>query len=896
MNIDAIIANTPFADRLCQRYPHWLDSIKAGFDQAWSAEKTRDFLSQPVDLNATDSGGLDQMKRQLRERKNRAVLELMLRDLAGNIGLDQVLQGISLIAECSLQQAWQFSWRDLTQTYGEPGPFLGGTDAQKLTIIGMGKLGGGELNVSSDIDLIFVYPGDGQTRGATPTSHHEFFTRQARMIINILDEVNADGYVFRVDTRLRPFGKSGSLVSSFDALEKYYVTHGRDWERYALIKALPLCGNYHDHLWEILTPFVYRKYLDYSSIESLRDLKLQIKREVQRRKLDDNIKLGGGGIREIEFIAQAFQLIRGGRVRALRTRSTRQALRVLLEHHFLSQQAFDELRDAYTFLRNLEHRLQYDQDAQTHILPKSDDERQRLLRRLNIGDWESFKQQLKTIRDRVSQHFNDLLEAKPSEEIPQKIIQIWNEIDIEANTATTLGDLGYRDTSGLVQHLSRIKGSRVYRNLPQSSKTRFDRLAALFILHGVNTGHPDTALIRGFDLLEKICSRSVYLSLFIEQPQLMLDVLSMISRSPYISSLLLQQPLLLDTLLDQRQLYTEINEAQLTQELHSRLHDIESYDQELQMDLLREFKQSYYFRCAAQELKKFLPITQISDALSLLAIVILKFVLSLAWRQMRLAGEPRFIIVAYGKLGSLELSYSSDIDIVFLYDGEQENAQQTYMRLSQRITHWLTTYTTAGILYETDFRLRPDGSKGMLAIPINAFHQYQRERAWVWEHQALTRARVVAGDAQLAEQFAQIRHELLCLPRDLGDLKSEMVKMRERIQKSKGQKPDQINVKHIHGGMIDIEFIVQYLILAYAHQHPELANNTGNIALLRRCGELGYIPNDLAQHCGESYAAFRQFSHDQTLRDIELDQQKIEQLKNYATAPKQLWQLVMTDS
>jgi len=887
MNIDAIIANTPFAERLCQRYPEWLPEIKAGFGQPWSADDTRAILLQ------SSSDDMALLKRQLRERKNRVVLELMLRDLAGNIELGQVLQGISLVAECSLQLAWAYSDARLQQQYGAPAAYLDGTDAQKLTILGMGKLGGGELNVSSDIDLIFVYPEDGQTKSEKPTSHHEFFTQQARLIINLLDERTEDGYVFRVDTRLRPFGQSGALVCSFDTLEKYYVTHGRDWERYALIKALPICGNYHSHLWDILTPFVYRKYLDYSAIDSLRDLKLQIKREVQRRQLSDNIKLGAGGIREIEFIAQAFQLIRGGRIRALRTRSTREALRVLSQQHLISQQTCDELLAAYTYLRNLEHRLQYDQDAQTHMLPKSAEERQRLIQRLGLQDWGSFLAQLKQVRDKVSEHFNHLLEAKPSEEIPAQVSQIWNELELDNSAIDSLKSLGYRDAEHCRQHMAHIKGSRIYRNLPQASKKRFDRLAALFILNGVKTDHPDTALTRGFDLLERISARSVYLSLFIDHPELMLNVLSMISSSPYISSLLLQQPLLLDTLLDQRQLYTEIDEAQLTQELHNRLHDIELYDQELQMDLLREFKQSYYFRLAAQELKNFLPITQISDALSLLAIVVLKFVLSLAWRQMRLDGEPRFIIVAYGKLGSLELSYSSDIDIVFLYDGEQENAQQTYMRLSQRVTHWLTTYTTAGILYETDFRLRPDGSKGMLAIPIKAFHQYQVERAWVWEHQALTRARVVAGDQQLAEQFQRIRDQILCMPRDLNELKAELVKMRQRIQKAKPPKPGSINVKHIHGGMIDIEFIVQYLILAYAHQHPELVNNTGNIALLRRCGELGYIPMDLALHCGESYAAFRQFSHDQTLRDIELDQAKLESLQNFAVAPKKLWQLVM---
>ena len=887
MNLDAIIANTPFAERLCQRYPHWLQSIQADFQQSWSAQKTRAFIMQET------SEDLTQLKRELRERKNRVVLELLLRDLANDIGLDDVLLGISLVAECSLRLAWQFSADVMTQKYGSPASYLGGDEAQQLTIIGMGKLGGGELNVSSDIDLIFVYPEDGEIPGNKPISHQEYFTQQARMIINILDEVTEDGYVFRVDTRLRPFGQSGALVCSYDTLEKYYVTHGRDWERYALIKALPICGNYHKYLWDILTPFVYRKYLDYSAIDSLRDLKQQIKREVQRRQLADNIKLGAGGIREIEFIAQAFQLIRGGRIRALRTRSTRQALNVLQEQHILPQQTCDDLLDAYEYLRNLEHRLQYDQDAQTHMLPKSEEERQRLLRRLAISDWDGFKSQLKQVRDRVSSHFNNLLEAKPSEEIPNAVSQIWNELELEKSSADTLHNLGYKNGEKCRQHLYHIKSSRIYRNLPQTSRKRFDRLAALFILNALKTPHPDIALNRGFDLLERISARSVYLSLFIEHPDLMLNVLSLLACSPYISSLLLQQPLLLDTLLDQRQLYAEIDEHQLTQELHNRLHDIEMYDQELQMDLLREFKQSYYFRLAAQELKNFLPITQISDALSLLAKVILQFVLSLAWRQMRLPGEPRFIIVAYGKLGSLELSYSSDIDIVFLYDGEQENAQQIYMRLSQRITHWLTTYTTAGILYETDFRLRPDGNKGMLAIPIKAYHSYQKERAWVWEHQALTRARVVAGDPQLGQDFNQIRSEIICMPRDIDQLRAELVKMRERIRKAKPAKPGSFNVKHIQGGMIDIEFIVQFLILAYAHLHPELANNTGNIALLRHCALLELIPKDLAEQSGESYAAFRQFSHDQSLRDIQLDEQKKASLSNFAKAPSKLWTLVM---
>jgi len=887
MNLDDIIANTPFAERLCHRYPDWLSEIKSNFDQAWSLDSVREFLLLPV------SEDLGELKRQLRERKNRVVLEILLRDLAGNIGLDQVLQGISLVAEASLQQAWQYSKTLVEKKYAVPATYLDGEDEQQLTIIGMGKLGGGELNVSSDIDLIFAYPEEGLIAAPKPISHHEFFTEQARLIIAILGETTEDGYVFRVDTRLRPFGTSGALVCSYDTLEKYYVTHGRDWERYALIKALPICGNYHEALWEILTPFVYRKYLDYSSIDSLRDLKKQIKREVQRRHLDDNIKLGSGGIREIEFIAQAFQLIRGGRLRALRTRSTRQALRALAEHHILEPDTTQTLLNAYTYLRNLEHRLQYDQDAQTHMLPKQAEQRQRLIQRLGLSDWDEFIAQLNAVRQNVSQQFNELLEAKPSEEIPAKISQIWQEIDLEDGHEQALTPLGYEDSAACHKHLAQIKKSRIYRNLPQSSKQRFDRLASLFIINAVKTGHPDVALMRGFDLLERISARSVYLTLFIEHPDLIVDVISMLAVSPYIFKLLLAQPLLLDTLLDQRQLYAEINETQLSQELHNRLHDIEKHDQELQMDLLREFKQSYYFRLAAQELKNFLPITQISDALSLLARVILQFVLTLAWRQMHLNGDPRFIIVAYGKLGSLELSYSSDIDIVFLYDGEQENSQQIYMRLSQRITHWLTTFTTAGILYETDFRLRPDGSKGMLALPINAFKRYQQERAWVWEHQALTRARVVAGDKQLAEQFDQIRHDILCLPRDLDELRAELVKMRERIQKAKPNKPGSINVKHIHGGMIDIEFIVQFLILAYSHQYPDLAGNTGNIALLKHCAELGLIPMDLAISSGESYAAFRQYAHDQTLLDLQLDEEKYKSLQALSVAPKKLWQQIM---
>lgn len=890
----------PFAHRLASRYPDWASATAGDLRQVWDRQRIEALFT--AELSGVTGAGISEaaiasLKQRLRWCKNRVFFGLMLRDLAGYADLAEVMAGISTLADLCIRVAVDAAAASLWQSYGGPSGHGDIGEPQQLIVIGMGKLGGAELNVSSDIDIIFVYPSDGATQGGQHSiSHQEYFDRQAKRVIDLLHDLTADGYVFRVDTRLRPFGNSGPLVCHFDTLERYYQTHGRDWERYAMIKARPVCGVYLDELSAILHPFVYRKYLDYSTFESLRDLKRQIMQEVNRKNLQENVKLGAGGIREIEFITQVFQLIRGGRLRSLQTASTLKALAAIEAAELLPAPTCQELRQAYIYLRNLEHRLQYDQDAQTHNLPKDAGARQRLLALLKIDSWEGFNHELQTVRTRVSNHFNDLLQSKQNDSNPDHIKAVWLQEDNDSTSLATLTELHYRQPEAVLSHLQQVKQGRLYRILPQTSKDKFDHLAGLIIQKACLTKHADRALLRGVALLERIGGRSSYLSLFIEHPEAMQRVLDLLAESPYIAKLLNQYPLLLDTLLDERQLHGPLLGQQLEGELHKRLHDIEDYDQELQMDLLREFKHSYTFRLAAQELNAYLPITKISDALSLLADTIIRFVLHLSWRQMKCSDPPRFLIVAYGKLGSKEFSYSSDLDMVFLYDGQEENAQQTYIRLGQRINHWLTTYTSAGVLYETDYRLRPDGSKGMLALPIDSFAEYQHQRAWIWEHQALTRARWIAGDPQLGRQFEAIRQQVLAKVRDLALLKQELLAMRQRIQSAKKLNPDELNVKHIPGGMIDIEFMVQYLILAHAHQFAELTNNTGNIALLKRCAELGLIPADLAEQSAHAYAALRQHAHNQSLRDLELTKSEIEQLQSHTVGPSQLWRYLFESS
>lgn len=848
---------SPFFARMLDADPSLLDPLLAGIEQAWDAQAMRDFLGN---FAITDEAAL---KSALRKLRRHVMLRLIVRDLNGLAHLPEVVETCTLLAEVAVDVAlarltgWQRA------LYGDPMDGSGNT--QPLIVIGMGKLGGRELNVSSDIDLIFAYPEDGETNGTRPISNHEYFTRLGKKLIATIGETTAEGFVFRVDMRLRPYGDSGPLVGSFAALEEYYQNQGREWERYAWIKGRVIAGP-EKELQDLLRPFVFRKYLDYGAYASMRDLKAQIQREVNRREMHDNIKLGPGGIREIEFIAQVFQLIRGGQQRELQIRPTLSVLALLEKKGLLPSQTVAELSEAYVFLRNLEHRLQYLQDAQTQMLPPDEDHRARLASGMNYPDWAALETVLNAHREKVERHFSLVFaEEKNSEAHP--LAKLWPHALGDEASQDRLAELGYRRPAESQQRLQQLHGSARYQQLPQTSRERFDTLMPQLIAAAASQSNPDDTLARGLTLFETICRRASYLALLAEYPQALQQVCTLCSASPWLANYLAQHPILLDELLDTRNLYARPDFGRLAAELESALTDC-GEDVEHKLDVLRHFRHAQTFRFAAQDLAGTLPLEKLSDDLSALADVILDAVIRHAWPGVRNRHRetPAFAIIGYGKLGGKELGYASDLDIVFLYNDTAPEAGENYARFGQRINSWLNSLTPAGQLFETDLRLRPDGASGLLVSSIDAFAEYQRGKAWVWEHQALTRARFCAGDAEVGRMFEHIRLEILQQPRNTEKLREEIAAMRQKMHDGHRNNTDLFDLKHDTGGIVDVEFIVQYLVLAHAHDHAGLTANIGNIALLELAGQLGLIDSDLGRQVAGAYRKYRQDQHRERLQ------------------------------
>jgi glutamate-ammonia-ligase adenylyltransferase len=795
------------------------------------------------------------LKPALRRLKQRAFAHVAAQDLGGRAPLAEVTEAMTALAEVTVVAALDVLSKAQQARYGTPRNRQGAE--QKLIVVGMGKLGGRELNVSSDIDLIFVYPEEGETDGARPISNFEYFTRLGRSLINAISESTGDGRVFRVDMRLRPDGDSGPLACPFDMLENYFVTQGREWERYAWIKARPLTGERHDELEAIRSPFVFRKYLDFGTIDAMRSLHAQIRREVAKKDMANNVKLGPGGIREIEFIAQVFQLIRGGRDRALQIKPTLRVLRMLAERGHLTQEAVSELTGAYDFLRRLEHRLQYLDDAQTHSLPESPADQALIALAMGFGSYEGLLAELDDHRQIVSKHFEAVFTDPTADD--HDLDGVWSDAD---GHAESLAQLGFKDVAGACQRLAGVRAGARYQQLSDAAKTRFDTLVPRAIQASATTADPDATLARCLDMLEAISRRAAYLSLLLEYPQALHKLAAIVGSSSWAAAYLLRHPILLDELLDARSLEAAPDWAAFRGELDARLEEAEP-DTERQMDIMREAHHAQVFRLLAQDLAGLLPLERLSDHLSELADVILDLTITYAWRKLakRHRDVPRFAIIAYGKLGGKELGYASDLDMIFLFDDDHPDAAQIYSKLAMRIITWLDARTSAGQLFETDLRLRPNGDSGLVVTSVEGFRQYQLESAWVWEHQALTRARFSAGDTEIGRAFHAIRVEILRQRRDLAELKREVVAMRQKMYDSHAHKSEQFDLKQDPGGLIDVEFIVQALVLGHAADHEELTANRGNIALLRIAAGKGLIPAPLAESVRDAYREYRRMQH-----------------------------------
>jgi glutamate-ammonia-ligase adenylyltransferase len=883
-SLPEIAETSRYLARLLAARPALAAEVEASLGQPVTAAELAAWL-------AAQEVGEANLKPKLRQLKQRAYARISARDLGGLAPLGEVVECMTLIAELAVTKAVEVLGRGLAERYGTPR----GADgrAQELIVIGMGKLGGRELNVSSDIDLIFVYPEDGDTDGARPISNFEYFTRLGRGLINVIADVTEDGQVFRVDMRLRPNGDSGPLVCSFDMLENYFVTQGREWERYAWIKARPLSGGRHDELEAIRRPFVFRKYLDFGAINAMRELHAQIRQEVAKKDKADNVKLGPGGIREIEFIAQVFQLIRGGRDPALQIKATLQVLKLLVGQGQLAQEAASELAAAYDFLRRVEHRLQYLDDAQTHMLPTNDADRAIIARAMGYGSFDGLLAELDDHRAAVARHFEAVF-ADPNRG-EHKHAGMWRGAGGE-DQGEEFAKLGYRQPREAAARVAALREGPRYQQLAAGIRERFDALVPQLIQAAAEMPNPDATLSRSLDLLESISRRAAYLALLQQYPQALRKVAELVSSSSWAADYLQRHPILLDELLDPRLLDVLPDWSGVRAALESRLAEMEP-DTERQMDLLRETHHAQVFRLLAQDVAGLYTVERLADHLSELADILLDAALRHAWLKMlkRHVEQPKFAVISYGKLGGKELGFASDLDLVFLYDDAAPEAGENYGRLGTRLNTWLSAQTAAGQLFETDLRLRPNGESGLVVSSMEAFRKYQLESAWVWEHQALTRARFSAGDPAVGESFEKIRCEVLCQQRDLEKLRADIVEMRQKMMDSHATRGDLretvFDLKHDPGGLVDVEFIVQYLVLGHSHAHHELTGNKGNIALLKMAADAGLIPGDLAETVRNAYRDYRRMQHGLRLNGTKA-RVAPEEVGDRVTAVRELWHLV----
>jgi glutamate-ammonia-ligase adenylyltransferase len=880
-----------FAQRLLAARPTLAGEVDAARIEGWTAADMHAFLAARDGLDPTALGTA------LRELRARVMLRVAARDLAGLAPLAEVTGTMSDLAEVALDAALRAHRTRMEAEHGAP---TGASGTQDLLVVGMGKLGGRELNVSSDIDLVFVYPDEGET--AHGLSHHEFFVKLGQRVIRTLADVTPDGQVFRVDMRLRPWGDAGPLAASFDALEQYFVAQGREWERYAWIKARVVAGGderMRAELAKIAQPFVFRKYLDFGTIDAVRKLHAQIRLEVARRDLAGDVKLGPGGIREIEFIAQGFQLIRGGRDPGLRARATLEVLAALGARRQLAEPAVAELSAAYVFLRRLEHRLQYRDDAQTHALPESPDDRQLVAETMGAPDWESFARELDRHRAAVTRHFDSVFAAADETNASAPVWQGTLEGDAAERDLAARGYVEPRET------LARIRALRTsarYQQLPESSRERFDLLVPRFIeacaqaQSAAAPGErvaPDVALRRAFDFVESISRRASYLALLAEQPSALAKVAGILAASSWAAEYLTRHPILLDELLDARVLGEAPDWSEFATTLRREMaaHD---GDVERQMDAMREIHHAWVFRLLMQDLAGLLTVERLGDHLSLAADLVLAVTIEVCWKLVRTRHTeiPRFAVIGYGKLGGKELGYASDLDIVFVYDDPHEAAAENYARLAQRMNSWLSSRTPAGTLFETDLALRPSGGAGLLVSSMSAFKRYQLESAWLWEHQALTRARFCAGDAAIGAVFDALRRDLLQASRDPAKLAAEVLTMRQKMLDAHPNRSELFDLKHDRGGMVDIEFIVQHLVLAHSRAHYELTGNLGNIALLHMAGALGLVPPALGQRVADAYRDYRRLQHRLRLNGAEFARIERASVAAHVEATLALWKAV----
>ncbi|GHC15461.1 bifunctional [glutamate--ammonia ligase]-adenylyl-L-tyrosine phosphorylase/[glutamate--ammonia-ligase] adenylyltransferase [Aidingimonas halophila] len=927
-----VLATSPYVIETLVNHPDLLIQLDANgeLDNAPDDELLSHWLFDALE-SCDEEGDMHAVIRRFRHAR---MLGIIWRNVTRPAGADMwsISAAVSSLAEVCLDGALSWLEAHLAPRWGYPVPRDDGSP-QRLVVLGMGKLGAGELNLSSDIDLIFAFPEKGTTQGGKrELDHQEYFTKLGQKLITALDAITADGFAFRVDMRLRPLGDGGPLVGNFSMLASYYQDQGREWERYALLKARTVAGD-RDAGQELLAglrPFVYRKYLDYGAIESLREMKSMINREVKRKGMDDNIKLGRGGIREVEFVVQAFQLIRGGREPELQVTSLNSALQQLAELELLPIEVVEELDDGYMFLRDLEHALQSIEDRQTQALPAESLDQERVALALGMEDWPAVMARLDEVRASIRQHFDDVV-ADPEDEHessgcdaeiqdePGIATETWRalwrgELD-DQEARTVLSEAGIAAPETAWRRVNELRQSRMVHSMQRVGFERLDALMPLLLSAVADSATPDQVLERVLPLIEAVLRRTAYLALLRENPEALGHLIRLCSASPWIAEQLTRYPVLLDELLNPATLYTPADKDRLADELRQALGRIPEDDEEAQLEALRVFKHAQVLHVAASDIAGTRALMNVSDYLTYIAEVVLEQILTMAWRHLtRKHGHPQprsdatdgagFIIVGYGKLGGIELGYGSDLDLVFLHDaapqGMTDGARPIdnpvfFTRLGQRIIHLLTAMTPSGTLYDVDMRLRPSGNSGLLVTTLDAFADYQRQDAWTWEHQALVRARMVAGDAALGERFDAVRREILGQERQPEALRDEVVKMRHKMRDHLGssaldQDEGRFDIKQDAGGMVDIEFLCQYAVLSMGSRNPELLRYSDNMRILETLESSGCLSTDDARHLREAYLAYRHASHRAALtKSAPVLPDEVAQHRDHVSALWQRW-------
>jgi glutamate-ammonia-ligase adenylyltransferase len=919
-----VVAGSDFVVEQLTKNPNILaqllvsNDLYTAYDQQVYSGKLKQRLGDVSDDKTLD--------RELRLFRQHEMVRLIWRDLNRLADTRQTVTELSMLADSCIDETINVLYPKLCERYGTPyaqSAESGEWIQQHLVVLGMGKLGAKELNLSSDIDLVFCYPQNGETQGVKKSiDNQEFFIRLGKQLIRALDAMTVDGFVFRVDMRLRPFGSVSPLACSFSAMESYYQQHGREWERYAMIKARVVAGagELADQLMLTLRPFVYRKYIDYSAFESLREMKAMINSEVRRKGLKNNVKLGSGGIREIEFIAQVFQLIRGGRDSRLQLKSLLDILPLLPETVDMSQQVVNELTCAYLFLRDTEHAIQALADKQTQELPNDELNLLRISHSLGFSSTDDFLQRLDQHRGAVSHHFAEILAApednKDEAQDDSQWLSLWSgEFTLE-EAAQLCEQQGFSKPLVASKLLLDVAQSKAVSMLQTITVERLKTLMPLLLDEVVKSDNNTQTLERVLKLINAILRRSAYLVLLSENTSALQQLVRLCSASRWFADVLTRQPVLLDELITPQSLYSPPDKQLLHAELNQQMLRIPEDDEEQLMDSLRYFKNAHVLRVAACDVTDVLPLMKVSDYLTWLAESILDKVLDIAWRLLTVKhgvpcdskGEEQgrdFIVVAYGKMGGIELSYGSDLDLVFLH-GADSNAYTNgakqiansvfYTRLGQRVIHILNTFTASGQLYEIDMRLRPAGNSGLLVSTLSAFESYQNEQAWTWEHQALVRARVIAGSEHRKADFLTVREKILTKARSNAHVAVEVNTMREKMRDHLGSSEKQqklvFNLKQDRGGIVDIEFIVQYFCLAYSSKYPQLIEYTDNIRIIDAIEAVGLLTTPEAALLRDAYIEYRSVGHRLALQE-KASTVDAEMLQDYRDEVSVIWYRLM---